>query len=196
MRFILILSISFAAAVTASPRSPDTGSLIARQQCTVDCTCLGENGTRSFPDTQRCCSPNGGTLDIPVCNILFKSSSGSGLNSVQCLYRCNILLTYLLFSPERVLPRHSSRFGRGRVWELLRRGRTFRMPYADMHQLNWLGGRDWIQSEKDSSLPCKGEEGGIGSFSDTLPFSLWRFVYSSGVEGSNVSQYVSFSASS
>ena len=117
MFFILILTSSFAAALAASPRSPDTRSLIARQQCTVDCTCLDENGTRSFPDTQRCCSPNGGTLDIPVRNILFKFTPGPGPNPVRSLY--NTLLIHLLFSPERVLPRHSSRFGRGWVWKLL-----------------------------------------------------------------------------
>jgi hypothetical protein len=63
MHLITILMLSLAAAVTAAP---GPGALAARQECTVDCTCLNEDRTRSWPDTQRCCVPNGGTLDIPV----------------------------------------------------------------------------------------------------------------------------------
>jgi hypothetical protein len=68
MRFIFALVLSLAAAVTAAPQNQaGTGTIAARQQCTVDCTCLNTNGNRSWPDTQRCCAPNGGTLDTPVC---------------------------------------------------------------------------------------------------------------------------------
>lgn len=67
MRFILALALSLAAAVTAAPQNQaGTGAIAARQQCTVDCTCLSANTNRSWPDTQRCCVPNGGTLDVPV----------------------------------------------------------------------------------------------------------------------------------
>lgn len=77
MRLIIALAISFAAAVTAAPQA---GAVSARQQCTVDCTCLNEDRTRSWPDTQRCCSANGGTLDNPVRNHL-RFSSCLSLNS-------------------------------------------------------------------------------------------------------------------
>jgi hypothetical protein len=69
MRYIVTLALSLAAIVTAAPKAPSTGALVARQQCTVDCTCLAEDRTRSWDDTQRCCSPNGGTLDNPVCTL-------------------------------------------------------------------------------------------------------------------------------
>lgn len=70
MRFIIALALSFAAVVTAAPpaQAAGAGTLVARQQCTVDCTCLAPDRNRSWPDTQRCCVPNGGTLDTPVCD--------------------------------------------------------------------------------------------------------------------------------
>jgi len=68
MRSIIVLAISFAAAVAAVPQNPGANTLTTRQSCTVDCTCLAADRTRSWADTQRCCSPNGGTLDTGVCN--------------------------------------------------------------------------------------------------------------------------------
>jgi hypothetical protein len=66
MRFFAIVTLSLAAVVTAAPQVAD--ALARRQGCTVDCTCLNTDGSRSWPDTQRCCAPNGGTLDTPVCD--------------------------------------------------------------------------------------------------------------------------------
>ncbi|KAK4182206.1 hypothetical protein QBC35DRAFT_457526, partial [Podospora australis] len=64
MRPIIALVLSLAAAVTAAPQKQDGNSpLVARQQCTVDCTCLNANTNRSWEDTLRCCAPNGGTPD-------------------------------------------------------------------------------------------------------------------------------------
>jgi len=69
MRYIISLALSVVAIVTAATQGPTPGALAARQQCTVDCTCLAEDKTRSWDDTQRCCSPNGGALDNPVCKL-------------------------------------------------------------------------------------------------------------------------------
>jgi hypothetical protein len=69
MRFFITVALSLAATVSAAPQRPDFSILEARQGCVVDCTCLNADRTRSWPDTQRCCVPNSGTLDVPVCTL-------------------------------------------------------------------------------------------------------------------------------
>jgi len=71
MRFIIALALSLAAAAAAAPQAQaqaqDAGTLTTRQACTVDCACLNEDRTRSWPKTEACCTPsNGGTPDDPV----------------------------------------------------------------------------------------------------------------------------------
>jgi hypothetical protein len=117
MRFSITVALALAATVSAAPKSPGVGTLEARQECVVDCTCLSADRTRSWPDTQRCCVPNGGTLDVPVCRTHLTILPGpTGTSRV-------------LFFPGPILPRYSVRFCRGHVRRLLWTGWSFRMPH-------------------------------------------------------------------